>query len=240
MTNEYFVNAVAQKLELKESDFEISALHVKLATESGDNFASKLYRVTIDVTTADGSSRKVPLIVKALPTAGLSEEMIQMMNVFPKETEMYTKLLPQFEDLYCEKGVNVCFGPKCLQSSTKPTHLLVLEDLSEKEFRMTNRREGLDRSHVDVVLKKLAQLHAASAVYHEKHGAYSDQLNEGMYAERSVAMFEGYAKTHMESVSKIMRKTWPDGDFYTDVMVCAAIHGKGYEYSGKILLIYLE
>ncbi|XP_062716559.1 uncharacterized protein LOC134291987 [Aedes albopictus] len=73
MTKEYFSDVVAQKLGIAESEVQISALDVKPATESGDNFASKLYRVAVEVSCSDGSSKKVPLIVKALPNLGLAE-----------------------------------------------------------------------------------------------------------------------------------------------------------------------
>lgn len=43
-----------------------------------------------------------------------------------------------------------------------------MEDLSATNYRLADRVSGLDRNHVQLVLKKLAQIHAASAVYLEQ------------------------------------------------------------------------
>ncbi|XP_062565527.1 uncharacterized protein LOC134227858 [Armigeres subalbatus] len=218
MIKEYFVDAVAQKLQIDENDVQISGFHVEPATESGDNYASKLYRVAIETSSADGSTKKFKLIVKALADLGLAEEMLQVMNIFPKESAMYSDLLPKFEAMYREKGVDINFGPKCLKHSTKPTDIIVMEDLCDSGFKMANRRQGLDRPHVDLFLKKLAKLHAASAVYHEKNGDYSAQFQKGMYAEESMVLFEAQMQSYMESVIQIIRKHWPNGDFYAEIM----------------------
>ncbi|XP_058454347.1 uncharacterized protein LOC131432223 [Malaya genurostris] len=218
MTKEYFEDVVATKFGLSADKFNISDLIVQAATEAGDNFISKLYRVTVEVRFEDGKTQTLPLIVKALGNFGMAEEMIQMMNVFPKEIEVYSKLIPGFEQLYAAKGIQVTFGPKCWKHSNEPTDILVMEDLNEKQFKMVNRREQLDQTHTKVFLKKLAQFHAGSAMYYELNGKYSDKFKEGMYSERSEPMFAEHSKTQMETVTKVVR-TWPNGDFYADLMV---------------------
>ncbi|XP_055605525.1 uncharacterized protein LOC129753705 [Uranotaenia lowii] len=220
MAKEYFEPAIEASLNLNgaENKFSIDEIHVKPATEAGDNFASKIYRVQVDVTLPDGTTKKtISLIVKALITTGLTEELLQLLNLFPKEVEMYTKFLPAFEEMYHSKGRNVSFGPKCLHHTSEPT-VLVMEDLRDQDFRMANRKEGLDRNHAKVVLQRLAQLHAASAVYRETSGEpFPEIFNHGNYNENMKPMMEQQMKSVGPSFDKILR-TWPNGDWYADMM----------------------
>ncbi|XP_055641626.1 uncharacterized protein LOC129778627 [Toxorhynchites rutilus septentrionalis] len=217
ITGEYFVDVASKKLQLSENQFKIVEIHVKPATETGDNYVAKLYRATVDVDCANGLSKKLSFVLKVQPQLSAADEFMQMMNVFPKETELYTKLIPGFEQLYHEKGSSVALAPKCWKHSTDPTEALVLDDLAEENFKMVDRLNGLDRGHAEVVLKRLAQFHAASAVYHHRHGNYSEMFREGIYVERSEAFFEKHAESQSQSIVSAMR-TWPNGDFYADLM----------------------
>ncbi|XP_058118338.1 uncharacterized protein LOC131284803 [Anopheles ziemanni] len=223
MTNEFFRDAVAKKFDVPETALTVDELDVRPATESGDNFVSVMYRVRVTVrltSTVEPTKqhRTASLIVKALPSMGLSEEMIMSMNVFPKETAMYTEMLPAFERLYRERGVEVAFGPRCLKHCTDPTDIIVMEDLQDRDFRMANRRDGLDLEHCQTLLRRLAQFHAASAVLHEKNGPFDDKFKDGMYAEKNRKMFEQFQEMHDVFMYETMCN-WPGkGKFYAELM----------------------
>uniref|UniRef100_A0A2C9GW51 CHK kinase-like domain-containing protein n=1 Tax=Anopheles farauti TaxID=69004 RepID=A0A2C9GW51_9DIPT len=227
MTKEYFVDAIARKLDIAEDAFTITDLEVRPATEAGDNYASVLYRVRVSVLVKDTGNqtdvslivKAFSLIVKALPKLGLSEEMIQMMNLFPKEMAMYTDILPALEQLYHERGrKDVAFGPRCLKHSTEPTDVIVLEDLRDRQFTMANRRQGLDMEHTRASLRRLAQFHAASAVLHQSRGPYGELFKEGMFAEKSRAMNEQFQKGQAELMMKMI-EGWSEKDhFFADIM----------------------
>ncbi|XP_052871116.1 uncharacterized protein LOC128276697, partial [Anopheles cruzii] len=221
MTENFFVEPIAARFGLLADEFNIEALDVKLATEAGDNFVSIMYRVGVSVQVASdtpGERRAVSLIVKALPNMGLSEEMITAMNVFPKEIAVYTDILPAFERLYRDAGVVVAFGPRCVKHCAQPTDIIVMEDLKDHDFRMANRRNGLDMDHCQTLLRRLAQFHAASAVYYERNGPYDKKFAEGVYSEKNRNMFEQFQRQHDAFMQKIMRE-WPNnGNFYADLM----------------------
>ncbi|XP_053671692.1 uncharacterized protein LOC128721914 [Anopheles nili] len=218
MTNNFFTDAIAKALNISEEEFAIEQLDVRAATEAGDNFVSIMYRVQAAVLVGEQEHRNVSLIVKALPRLGLSEEMITSMNVFPKEMAMYTEILPAFEQLYHEHGVTVSFGPRCLKHCTEPTDVIVMEDLKERDFRMVNRQEGLDLQHCHTLLRRLAQFHAASAVYYERHGSYDVKFKEGMYAEKNRSMFEQFEKQHGVFMYENMCKWSGKGKLYAELM----------------------
>lgn len=52
-------------------------------------------------------------------------------------------------------------------ADSEPEQRIILEDLSLDGFRTADRLQGLDMKHVELILEKLAQFHAASAVYVE-------------------------------------------------------------------------
>lgn len=57
---------------------------------------------------------------------------------------------------------------------------------------MACRHDGLDLAHVKLVLEKLSKFHAASAVFEENNGPYSDALWEGMFNEKLKPMMESF------------------------------------------------
>ncbi|XP_052902861.1 uncharacterized protein LOC128310296 [Anopheles moucheti] len=220
MTNDFFIDAVTKAFNVSNSEFTVEQIDVRPATEAGDNFVSIMYRVKVTVLMGNtGADRRiVSLIVKALPRLGLSEEMISALNVFPKEMAVYTEILPAFEQLYREQGVQVTFGPRCLKHCTDPTDIIVMEDLKDRNFQMAVRQKGLDLEHCHTLLRRLAQFHAASAVYHERNGPYDAKFKEGMYSEKNRAMFEQFQAQHDVFMYETMC-TWPNnGKLYAELL----------------------
>uniref|UniRef100_A0A182Q3X6 CHK kinase-like domain-containing protein n=1 Tax=Anopheles farauti TaxID=69004 RepID=A0A182Q3X6_9DIPT len=218
MTSDFFNDAIAKACNLSEHEFTIETLDVRPATEAGDNFVSIMYRVRVTVLVGAEDRRNVSLIVKALPQFGLSEEMIMSLNVFPKEMEMYTEILPAFEQLYREQGAEVTFGPRCLKHCSDPTDVIVMEDLKDRQFEMAHRQTGLDMEHCQSLLRRLAQFHAASAVYYERKGPYGAKFLEGMFSEKNRAMFEKFQSQHDGFMYQTMSE-WPNnGKLYAELM----------------------
>uniref|UniRef100_A0A182TC40 CHK domain-containing protein n=1 Tax=Anopheles maculatus TaxID=74869 RepID=A0A182TC40_9DIPT len=220
MTKEYFVDAIGAKLKLAPTAFTITDLDVRRATEAGDNYASILYRVLVSVRVHETDHRTdVSLIVKALPKLGLADAMIQMMNLFPKETAMYTDIIPALEALYHVRGrTEVAFGPRCLKHSTEPTEVLVLEDLRERQFVMVSRQQGMDMDHTRLVLRRLAQFHAASVVLAQERGPFGALFKEGLVSEKGRAMSEPFHKAQAEFFHKVLHGWSEQEGFYADLM----------------------
>lgn len=85
---------------------EVSIKNIRFACEKGENFASKIYRVQLEI---DGKNHSV--IVKSRPTSGFSEEFSKKFAIFPKEIETYG-IIDRLEELYTSVGKKVCFAPK--------------------------------------------------------------------------------------------------------------------------------
>ena len=130
-----------------------------------------------------------------------SEEVCEKMkdqNVFKIEKGMYDDIVPEFEKLYADAGVEVKFGAKSYNLPVKQEYIL-LENLCPRGFKNANRLEGLDKEHTENVLKKLAQWHAASAYRVAVKGPYEKKYTQGLFKTEGLQvvkeMFNGLGKS---------------------------------------------
>lgn len=104
-------------------------------------------------------------------------ELLFHQNVLPKIEELllsakdYTMLTKKYvEDNYSPDSVtlrNYFRAIRVINNQPQPKYLMFKELPSDKSAK-ANRRRGLDVEHLKVVLKKLAKLHAASAVLNSR------------------------------------------------------------------------
>jgi thiamine kinase-like enzyme len=91
-----------------------------------------------------------------------------------------------------------------------------LEDLKEQGFRMADRTVGLDMKHCLLVMKTLAQSHAASAVLHLKDPEIFKPFGESFYCERHRNAIEMLFQGTVQNLAKEVEK-WP---LYSDRFAC--------------------
>ncbi|XP_017855875.1 PREDICTED: uncharacterized protein LOC108608813 [Drosophila arizonae] len=186
------------------------------ATQPGENYTSIMVRVFIDIELKDGTEQRVSYILKTMLEATKGGALVNEMNLFPKETEMYQVHIPGYEKLYKEAGVDIKLAPKCLVVEVTPERTtLVLEDLKRQNFYNVDRLKGLDMPHMKRVLRKLAELHAASAVTREQNGPFSEMYYTSFYHEKNRDIFEQIGEMRMKQYVKAMRE-WqlPDVEKY--------------------------
>ncbi|XP_073820525.1 uncharacterized protein [Musca autumnalis] len=178
------------------------------ATPPGENFTSIMLRLHFDLEMKDGTTKYKTYIFKTMLDDDKGGELINKLSLFPKEMEMYGKYLPAFEELYKAVGWNIQISPKCLYTEKKENRInLLFEDLKERNFQNPKRIEGCDMDHMKAVLTKLAEFHAASAVYEEQHGAYPEDFQYGFVDSRQGpaflrTMFESSVETYKEAMAQ--------------------------------------
>ena len=97
----------------KEYDlFKVITYTVEPANKKGENYASMLYRVKMNVENSATGLETKSFIAKVAHNTGMSKEMSKIFNLFPKETEMYDVIIPNFEKMYKDVGEDVTFGPR--------------------------------------------------------------------------------------------------------------------------------
>jgi hypothetical protein len=131
--------------------------------------------------------------------------------MFEREAGAFMTIIPSAYRLLEDKSPGE-FQPctaRCLYyHSGSPTSSMVLDDLKEQGFRMADGTVGLDMKHCLLVMKTLAQSHAASAVLHHKIPEIFKPFGESFYCERNRKTIEMFFQTHMESLAKEVEK-WP-------------------------------
>ncbi|XP_037817364.1 uncharacterized protein LOC119607495 [Lucilia sericata] len=167
---------------------------VKPGIAAGENYATILLKVEIEVELKDLTTKCISFMLKVNHDNEQLREMMKGHDVFDIEKTMYDELVPAFEKLYADVGVNVNFGAKSYSLPTKEEYIL-LENLCPRGFKNVNRLEGLDMEHTKSVLKKLAQWHAASAKLVEVKGTFEEKFLKGYFheegKEKMKTMFEG-------------------------------------------------
>lgn len=92
--------------------FKVVSFNIAPANIKGENYASVMLRVTMKVeNNVDGLAEKT-YVAKVNHQNAMSKEMMAAFNVFPKEIEMYTSIVPAFEKIYADVGANISFGPR--------------------------------------------------------------------------------------------------------------------------------
>lgn len=90
---------------------------------------------------------------------------------------------------------------------------------------MAKKSEGLSAAEMMMALKKLAQFHAASAVYYENNGAYDVKFARGIYNIGMNEIFGGSFGANIGFLLDQVLSTWPDLDKkLIDKMVKLAVH----------------
>lgn len=219
ITQEYFENIISDEIG-KFS--RITKFKPESGCAPGDNYASVMIRIVIEVELEDGSIKEFPLMMKTTHSeSSFGAQMVQEMGIFDKEGEIYEKIIPAFEELYLKHGKKVVFGPKSYKLSKNPgVETIVLEDLRPRKFKNVNRTEGLDLDHTKSVLKILAEFHAASAVYYETLGPFAAKYNIGMFDPSKREMFVELYKPMVEVIKQSFLKNVDNGEHYVEKMVC--------------------
>ncbi|XP_020811422.1 uncharacterized protein LOC110186558 [Drosophila serrata] len=194
---------------------KVSTFKAEMGSTAGENYATIMLRVHIEVELKDGKTKKVSYMVK-LPHLNESyKEMLEHTNIFDIERTMYSEVVPEMEALYKEAGVDIRFGAKSYDFKNAETDYVVLEDLGIKGFKNANRLEGLDQAHTERVLLKLAQWHAASAVRVATKGLYPEIVLQGYFKEESRpmmgAMLDGMGTRFITSCA-----TYENNELYID------------------------
>ncbi|XP_061399282.1 uncharacterized protein LOC133334990 [Musca vetustissima] len=195
----------------------IKKFEVNPGAAAGENYATVILRINVDVELQDGSSKSLSYMLKTGHEQDMLKDMMGSHDVFAVEKGMYDDIVPAFEKLYADVGVAVKFGPKSFVLPTDQPYVL-LENLTPRGFKNVNRLEGMDQIHVECVLKKLAQWHAASAVYHEINGPFEEKYCHAYYREECKPMM----KIMSEQITKIFTecaKTYKHYEEYGEHLV---------------------
>jgi Ecdysteroid kinase-like family len=141
---------------------------------AGDHFASIMFRVKLTYATGKATEpSKVTWIVKTMPfQEGIKKDMLQDGVIFKRESYMYTSAVVEMQRLLKQAGDNVELGPRLIYSGTTPTHVIVLEDLTERGYIV--KPSPLNLEETKMIISKLAKWHATSYYMGQQHSPITE------------------------------------------------------------------
>lgn len=77
---------------------------------------------------------------------------------------------------------------------------------------MAKKSEGLRLEEMKIVLKKLAQFHAASSIYYENNGEYDAKFSRGVYNVDMKEIFDQHYDFNVTYIIDEFFSTWPNLD----------------------------
>jgi Ecdysteroid kinase-like family len=112
INKDFITNIVAKDKNAKISDILVENIDISEASNKGDNYMANLLRVHCKVL-VKGEAQTCSYIVKTTTEDVSCQEFATEMNVFPKELQMYSEVIPELEQLWhIRTGESINFGPR--------------------------------------------------------------------------------------------------------------------------------
>lgn len=90
----------------------VKEFNITPGTVAGDHFASIMFKITVNYTSAKNDAGETKLIMKLMPHAeGFKKEMLKDTPAFKNEIRMYQDILPKMEQVLANAGINISFAP---------------------------------------------------------------------------------------------------------------------------------
>lgn len=96
MNNDYF-KSILIKFE-GHDNLQLSEFNVSSGTNKGENYASAIFRVNLNYL-LNGVSKEITVIVKTNPESSALSEMLEEMETFKGETDVYENIIVECERL---------------------------------------------------------------------------------------------------------------------------------------------
>ncbi|PSN36166.1 hypothetical protein C0J52_16997 [Blattella germanica] len=181
---------------------------------------SNIEEVQMMVKVSRGSREEETALIVKIARGG-EEHMEESLegSLFQRENLMYGSTLPHFhqilnEAIGCSSSTKPFF-PRCIYTQLEPTTAIILEDLKGLNYQMIERGKALDLIHCSLVIKKLAEFHAASVALKKAYPDSLDHYQTSVYCEEMRQNYEPFFVGTMKALVEEV-KTWPG---YSDKVI---------------------
>ncbi|XP_055855054.1 uncharacterized protein LOC129918492 [Episyrphus balteatus] len=170
------------RIYYKDPSLQILSMSVAPATGKGENYASIMNRVSLQyIIGGDRSPRSGSYVVKSsFEGDEFATEKISPYDIYNREMEIYEKIIPKLNALLEEIGDKDKMFPETI-SVEYDRSAMIFEDLTQRGYIMCDRLKGLDMDHAKMCLRKLAKMHATSAVLNEREPGTFKTYDRGLF-----------------------------------------------------------
>ncbi|KAM7360746.1 uncharacterized protein ACRADG_007444 [Cochliomyia hominivorax] len=194
----------------KDNNLKLMKMQAKPALGKGENYGGVLTRVKAEFKTGCSrhTNKKGCYIIKtSFEGDEFAMKAMEPYDIFNREIQIYEEILPKLKLLLREiKDEEQIFAETLAVDKEKSA--LIFEDLNDRNFIMPNRLEGLDMDAAKLVLRKLAKMHATSAVLNEREPHSLESYDCGMFNRHT----ENYAPCYLGFLTACTRLVaqWPE------------------------------
>ncbi|XP_031633749.1 uncharacterized protein LOC116347328 [Contarinia nasturtii] len=197
---------------------------VKPATAKGENYASYLYRVTVnysdELSTCSASRRNsdfklstLNIIIKTAVPGDFAFEAMSANDIYTKEIEFYKKIAPKINEALeklneSNQLIATPYGV-CIENNA-----ILFEDLSSKGYRIASVHRGLNFDEGKIVLKKAAMIHAIHAILQQDDPHIFEHFKYGLMS-RHTNVLDTFYVTQLNVMMEVVA-TWPNSAYYIE------------------------
>ncbi|ALC47759.1 CG10514 [Drosophila busckii] len=197
-----------------EQKIKIIKLDAEPALGRGENYGGVLTRIRTEFTRQDGSLQSGHFIVKtSFESDEFSRKLMEPYDIFRREMTVYEQILPKLKSLLLEIDDDEKIFAETMTVDYDRS-ALVFEDLNKRGYVMPDRLVGLDMNMARIVLRKLAKMHATSAVLNEREIGCLETFDCGMFNRHTnnyAPCFVGMLEAASRCVSQ-----WPGYEKYAE------------------------
>lgn len=118
--------------------------------------------------------KTIKFFMKTTPHIASHAQYVENIGVFKKEVILFNTLIPKLLD--ATAFLENPWAPKC---HIAKENMLLLENLTEKNYRLANQVNGIfDLEHCVAVMRTLADFHAASVIFEHTNPSGKCNINE--------------------------------------------------------------
>ncbi|XP_068156050.1 uncharacterized protein [Drosophila tropicalis] len=206
LTHEYVEHAL--RTHYKDNLLQIVKFELNPALGPGENYGGVLTRARATFTLSQEPEKEVlkNMIVKtSIDDDELTQELMAPYDIYNREMNIYEEVLPKLNDLLHEIGDFDQLFPTAIYVD-RERMAIIFEDLAVAGYVMADRIRRLNAEHVHLILRKLAKMHATSAVLNERQKGCLEGYDRGFF-NRYTNAYSGYFVGGLLAAARWMRQT---------------------------------
>lgn len=212
ITKDYFEKAL--RTFHNDKTLIIKEFHTKPAVAKGENYGGIIDRVSV-VYESKGQRKSSSVILKYyFENDDFTDMIYKEYMIFDREMNIYEQILPKLNSyllgihkegkLFAEP-INVDFVNKAI----------ILEDLSMRNYIAADRIAKLDYDHALMVVRKLAYMHATSAVLEERDPGTFKGYDRGFFNKYTDTFTNMYVE-NLKVLTDLVATWGPEYMYYKD------------------------
>ncbi|KAI9579895.1 uncharacterized protein LOC119639634 [Glossina fuscipes] len=167
-----------------DNELEILKFQATPCLGKGENYLGVLTRVKVEfLLPSKNVTETRSYVVKSMLQDKIFDEVYGS-DVFLCEMIMYEKVIPKLKTLLSDINETEEIFARTVAVDRRRS-CLIFEDLNERNYFTVDRLKGLNREIVELMLRKLAKMHAASAVLNERESGYLESFQRGLVSRHN-------------------------------------------------------